>query len=290
MSLFGKILSPVDFSRYSEVALRYAAALATRHASELILYHAVPDLSQAISYLEGNYVETVNEDLTARARQKLQELISAEVPEKLTTSIHVGLTNAAEGILQTAREQRVDLIVMGTHGYAGPERFFMGSITNKILHKSMVPVLVISDLHLSPASALEGAKKILCAIDLEPNNRQIRDLALSVAQDSHAEIAFLNVVPVSKEEQTSFSVDGLYKIVDPSHVKGCAVRFLVKYGEPGQEILKTAEQEKFDLIVMGHHTRRPIEEVFLGSVAKRVVVDSNCPVLIVRSRSSAVLS
>src|SRR5262245_28800234 len=124
MQLFRKILCPVDFSKYSETALRYALALARDHDANLILYHSVPDLSQAISYLEGNYMATVNENLQASALLKLDEFLQSHGPENVRVRKEVGKGNPSEAILEIAREHSVNLIVMGTHGYAGPERFF----------------------------------------------------------------------------------------------------------------------------------------------------------------------
>ena len=75
MNIFKKILCPVDFSEYSVLALRYATALARDNDTELIVYHSVPDLTPAMSYLEGEFLLTVSDALLNNAKSNLDSWI-----------------------------------------------------------------------------------------------------------------------------------------------------------------------------------------------------------------------
>ncbi len=60
-------------------------------------------------------------------------------------------------------------------------------------------------------------------------------------------------------------------------------RFLVEAGNAAQEIVKAVQRHHIDLVIIGHHTKRPVEETVLGSVAIRIVAEARCPVLVIRS-------
>jgi len=291
MQVFRKILCPLDFSEYSTLALRYAVAMARENEASLALCHSIPDLSPAMSYLEGNYIQTVDEMLISNSAMKLDQFVDGVVPQNLRVLKTIERGDPCDAILKNAKETGADLIVMGTHGHSGYERYFVGSVTNKVLHKSALPVLVVcrQSHHFirENASRPVEIKKILCALDFEDNTQEIANLALSMARMHQSEINFFHAVPKSKSngrmEQKETTIAKLREFVDPAKEDWCSVRFQVTPGQPAEEILKIIQEDQIDLLVLGHHSKKPIEELFLGSVAKRVITDSPCPVLVARS-------
>jgi nucleotide-binding universal stress UspA family protein len=294
---FRKILCPVDFSDYSIWALRYASALAKDGNAQLFVCHLIPDLTQAISYLEGNYLGTVNEALATRATARTDEFIKSICPPDQPIIKKIGNGNPSEEILKLARESEADLIVMGTHGHTGYERFFLGSVTNRVLHKSTVPVLTICKpshhfIQDDPAEPVK-IRRILCALDFDSNNKRIVELALGIAREYKSTIHFLHAITKEAEDRDTLERNAhrsFRSLVNPEMEKESDIRFLIMPGEPGNMILKALELENIDLLVMGHHSRKPIEELFLGSVAKRIVTDAYCPVLIARSKADGMLA
>lgn len=293
---FRKILCPIDFSEYSVLALRYASALARENHAELLVCHFIPDLTQAISYIEGSYIGTVSDALTTNALTKIERFTRDIVPEDQPVTQRIGSGNPSEGILRTAREAAVNLIVMGTHGHTGYERFLIGSVTNRVLHKATVPVLTVCkpSHHFiqDDKSRPVRIKQILCALDFDANNKRIVDLALSIAREYRSTIQFLHVVQSGDQDHWEMAertaTRSIRELVDAENENWCEVKFLVLAGEAGNVILRTIERENIDLLVMGHHTRKQIEELFLGSVAKRMVTDAECPVLVARSSADDV--
>lgn len=287
MNGFRKILCPIDFSEYSTVALRYASALARENNAQVIVCHLIPDLTQAINYLEGNYVGTVHEALITSATAKFEEFVQKNCPDLPIIKL-IGQGNASEWILRFAQEHKADLIVMGTHGHTGYERFFLGSVTNRVLHKTTIPVLTICKpshtlVQDNPSNPVK-IKRILCPLDFDTNNDAIVDTALSLGRQYRSRIFFVHVVTnketldwaaAEKAAQESF-----HKILGTQKSDDCEFDFFVHAGEPGNIILRMIDLHDIDLLVMGHHSRRPIEELFLGSVAKRMVTDAACPVLV----------
>jgi nucleotide-binding universal stress UspA family protein len=287
MKVFKKILCPVDFSDYSRLALRYASALSQDNDAPLVVCHSVPDFSQEISYLEGNHVETVREALISSAREKLDDFAGRGVQ----TMKVIVQGNPSEVILQTVKRAGCDLIVMGTHGHSGYERYFMGSVTNKVLHKSTVPVLTvcrqthhfIRENHSRPVEI----KRILCALDYEESSRKVAKLALEIGRMYGAEIIFFHSVPNTDTgdwvEQKEWVKGKLQQLIEVPETDSSALKFLVLAGDPVQWIIQMVKGNEIDLVVLGHHTRTPGEEIFLGSVAKRVLTNAICPVLVARS-------
>ncbi len=297
MQLYKKILCPVDFSEFSALALRYAAALAKENDALLLVHHSLPDLSQALGYLEPAAILTARDAMQSNTDSRLREFVAGIVPQGIRVIRQTGTVNASEAIPRIALEQNFDLIVMGTHGHTGYERFFVGSTTNKVLHKSSVPVLTVCKpshnfVEKDPNDPIR-ISRIICALDLEPNNIAIAERALAIARSYQSTIFFLHVAPekeglVDLDEEDK-SVGIMKELVGNAPEDWCTVHYLLRTGEPAREIMNALTDSNADLLVMGHHTRKPIEEVFLGSVAKKLVTDAPCPVLVVRTVHDAVI-
>lgn len=288
MQIFRKILCPIDFSDFSALALRYAAAMARENNAQLVVYHSIPDLVQMLSHLESTYIGMIDE-LTSGAASRLEKFVRLVVPldQKVLERIEIG--NPADGIVNLAKEGDIDLIVMGTHGHTGYERLFPGSVTNKVLHKSPVTALVVCKqthhfVKDNPELPVE-IKRILCPVDFVARNLEIVSTALSVARQYRSRLYLLHVIEDTRLRKEEI-ITSLRRLVNSEKEQGCDVQILVKKGEPASVITTLIDQEEIDLLVMGHHARKPIEELFLGSVAKKMVTDSQCPVLVVHSSAS----
>jgi nucleotide-binding universal stress UspA family protein len=294
--LFENIFCPIDFSDYSILALRYASALAIQSQARLVVYHSVPDLEQVSNYLEGHYIRTVTDALLTSGREKLEEFCTKILPPDLQPVLLVGSGNSAEMILQVSKQECADLIVMGTHGYSGYHRFLLGSVTNKVLHGAAIPVLTVcKPQHNFLQSNVEhpiGIRRILCAVDLEPNNKRIIAFASAMAMAYDSEIYFLHVNKVVDGVDWFLKEDRMLKrlreLVAPVQNELKESHFLIESGQPSIEILKAIERHGIDLVIMGHHTRKPVEEYLLGSITKGVIPDAACPILVVRSEADLI--
>jgi len=135
-----RILVPTDFSECSETARSYAAELAKRFTSELHLLHVVAPMA-----LPG-YVGPIPEQLLhpeEGARQALEQW-SEPAFEDAKDVVRTVITGTPfVEIVRCAREQDVDLIVMGTHGRSGVTHMLIGSVTEKVVRKAPCPVLTV---------------------------------------------------------------------------------------------------------------------------------------------------
>jgi nucleotide-binding universal stress UspA family protein len=132
-----KILVPIDFTDTSVAAMRKAAEL-----SELILLYA--DEFQVTSYGEIPYLPSfVIDEHTAEIKQKMADVLTLAKAEGWNARGVVVQGPAADGIASVAETEAADLIVMGTHGRRGFRRFMMGSVAERIVRTSKIPVMTV---------------------------------------------------------------------------------------------------------------------------------------------------
>ena len=139
-----KIMHPTDFSANSNHALKYACAFANHFGAELHLIHVVADLTMlTLPPVDGYLPEGYFQDAKRRAEEELAKLPGADLIGQASV-IKVTLEGAPfTEIIRYAHENGIDIIVMGTHGYAGLSHMLMGSIAEKVVRKAPCPVLTV---------------------------------------------------------------------------------------------------------------------------------------------------
>jgi universal stress protein A len=149
------ILAPTDFSEHSEKALRYACQLAERLGSELRLLHVLSEILPAgpdplmMPVMPTEYY-TESED---KARQTLDRLLDPTWgrPARVVTEVRWG--SPVETIVAYALDNKVDLIVIATHGRTGLSHVLLGSVAERIVREAPCPVLTIRDRVRAGAAA-----------------------------------------------------------------------------------------------------------------------------------------
>ncbi|MFQ5731538.1 MAG: universal stress protein [Planctomycetaceae bacterium] len=138
-----RILVPTDFSKFSDVALRYASEFSIRFNSELHLLNVVQNpayLSPDPTLVTGA-VQEFGEQLTHYAQRQLDAVEPPFKPSKLTRSVREGAPVVE--IVRYAKENDIDLIVLGTHGRTGLSHVFLGSVAENVVRKAPCPVLTV---------------------------------------------------------------------------------------------------------------------------------------------------
>jgi len=142
MSPFARILVATDFSNGSQRALELALQIAEKFSSQLTLVHSweAPDYSYAAGlYLPVDVIAPIERAAAARLEEALVEL-KQRFPAAQSL-LRSGI--AWEELLGAAKQIDADLIVMGTHGRRGLERALLGSVAEKVVRMSPVPVLTV---------------------------------------------------------------------------------------------------------------------------------------------------
>ena len=275
------ILCPVDFSEFSERAARYAAAFAQQYHSRLIVYHCVSSAMALSGYPEG--IPVGWQDWSHRVNTQMENFLLPCKLYNIDVSSRIETGEPAAAILEIAKKEHVDLIVMGTHGFSGYEAILMGSVTNKVIHKATAPVLAVCKatktvLSSDPDEPLMLGK-ILCAVDPANIRLQMLSQAMSLARSNRSTLYFFTV---GQSSETNRVLSQLREIIFPEKEEFCRVEFIQTTGNTIEEILKAIQHFEIDLVVMGHHSIIPMAFETLGSVTLRVIPRSNCAVLVVR--------
>jgi len=289
-----RILCPTDFSDSSERAFDYGLSLARHYKAELYLLHVVRPV--IIGYPEYAIPDSVNEfygELREHAEEQLREFakVHAEGGVQAMVAVEEGVTT--ESILDFARENSVDMIVMGTHGRRGFQRLTLGSVTERVLRRAGCPVLAVrrpGHDFVAPGSKGEPVhlrKIMLCSDFSECSDRALR-YAISLATEYKSELSLLHVLehlpPPEQREVENARVVHLMEEKIPQEARSCCkIKTIVRAGKPYEEIVKLAEEEQTDLIVVGVRGRNVLDLALFGSTTHRVLQLGPCPVLAIHA-------
>jgi len=301
-----RILCPTDFSDCSQRALDHAIALAKWYDARVTLFHVsapVPISAYATvaPMMPSTLVAGENQN---DVRHAMQQFASRDAATSASVDIELGEGNAATEIVAKAAAAHSDLIVLGTHGRSGFERFMLGSVTEKVLRKAECPVLTVPPrLAASAAIPAMTFKRIVCAVDFSECSLRALEYAMSIAQEANALLTVLHVVEpmpnvpaeddspllamkTIKEYIAAAEEEGraLLQKVIPDQVRAyCQVETVQAIGKPYREIVRLATEQAADLIVLGVHGRGAVDLMFFGSTAQHVVRQAACPVLTLRT-------
>jgi universal stress protein A len=137
-----KVLVPIDFSDHASQALRWGASLAERYGAQILLLHVIPETVEEDA-MHGSAWERVIIDLTVQVEAQLDEIAVKDLKVRLPVDVKVAVGKPAEEILRVAREESVDLIVMGTHGRTGLHQILLGSTAETVLRTAPCPVFTV---------------------------------------------------------------------------------------------------------------------------------------------------
>jgi nucleotide-binding universal stress UspA family protein len=141
---------PHDYSPCADRALRLAADLARQHKARIVLAHVTnlaPGITAdaMISDKETGEMVRVDQYAAKSASRELDARAANLRQDGLSVEIVTATGDVAAKILELARAEQADLIVMGTHGRIGLAHFFLGSMAEKVLRHSSIPVLTVRD-------------------------------------------------------------------------------------------------------------------------------------------------
>jgi nucleotide-binding universal stress UspA family protein len=293
-----EILCPTDFSDASRHALEHAVVIAKWYGSRIAALHVlhVPLFPQP-PILAAAFADEARPALSnyQEREEELREWLESAHLAGVKTDVLVGEGNTARKILEHARSRPADLIVMGTHGLGGFERFMLGSVTEKVLRKATCPVMTV------PPAVETAAKvpytRLLCPVDFSESSLAALRFACSLAKEADARLTILHVFDWPPDDELlveRFDAPEFRRVVE-EQARGrlqalvtddvrvwCKPSTKVAYGKPYREILDVAEKEQTDLIVIGVRGRNPLDLTLFGSTTNHVVRRASCPVLTLR--------
>lgn len=297
------VLCPTDFSEFSARAFRRAVRLAKWFDARIMVLHVAPldsaaTMVAAASVGGGGVVpDALLREQRTEAAEELRRFVAPHLAEgvAIQTALVEGVPWAQ--IEEMAAALPADLVVMGTHGRSGWDRFVLGSNTEKVMRRVACPVLTVGKVDAPSLGPLYH--RILCAADLTAASAHTMDLALSFAQENVARITLLHVLegrvtPPPElhspwQEPQRGPVDLAFERLSQAAAPArgfCEVQERVEAGTAWREIVRVAEETRADLIVVGAHDAGGFGRRFLGSTANQVLRHAPCPVLIARAATT----
>jgi len=143
------ILVPTDFAPASDAALACARNLAAKYGARLSMLHVLTTPEATGVWTPEVYFPAspeTRERLAHEARERVEHALTADERARSDVTIQIRIGSVAADILEFAREQHVDLIVMGTHGRRGLSHLLLGSVAEQVLRSAPCPVLTTRDL------------------------------------------------------------------------------------------------------------------------------------------------
>jgi nucleotide-binding universal stress UspA family protein len=290
------ILCPTDFSPLSKRTTRIAIKIAEDLRAKLTILH-VDDIT-LMNVTDFMVLEGLRRESRRRIEKRLSALKNNQDLSRARFVIEEG--NPHEVIVDQTQKLGANLVVMGTHGESGWHPLHLGSIAERVLHVSKVPVLFIPEIGKREPFRRK-TKRILLAADLGHTEEETINYAVELAKRFEAELEVLNVAYPSDElfpELGSFwarsefveikaeleqkRTEALEKLIPPSAKKKLKVRMAVKEGEPHEVIDLTAHQRRIDLLVMGAQGRGQSELHWIGSTTQKVLRLGACATLVVK--------
>jgi nucleotide-binding universal stress UspA family protein len=143
---YKKVLFCTDFSENSDYAFEFAFGIAKRDSGLLYLLHVIPHIpnqEMLKSYVFVDILRNIQKDLEQELDDKFKEHYIKKIKDEVSFEIVTKSGREGEEIIKFAKDEQMDIIVVGTHGRTGVEHVFFGSVAGKVLRLSPFPVFVI---------------------------------------------------------------------------------------------------------------------------------------------------
>lgn len=268
-----KVLVPTDFSESSANALEVAAKIARQQDAEIIVLHML-GLSEAVLTKDETQEFEEAKYYMKLAKKRFETYL--DKPYLKGIKIHEMVQNYKifGELNKIAKEQHIDLIVMGSHGSSGFNKFFAGSNTEKVVRTSDVPVLVVKVQR--PDFKIEN---ILFACDF----REESILAFKKAKE------FVN--SFSAKFKLIYINTPYNSFTSNNEIEERISKFMYIAGEPEQKVIiyndysvehglmNYCKQNKFDILSIPTHGRKRLSNFLLGSIGEDLANHANLPVL-----------
>jgi nucleotide-binding universal stress UspA family protein len=311
--MVSSVLVPLDGSPEAEQAIPYAQAVLPDNGN-VLLFRVVPDTGALIAgdpdLTEWQLalrpgVEAAHAGELNAVRAELQELAARQDDSRVTWNVAAAFGDPAANILQLAEHQGVDLIVMTTHGRGAFGRALFGSVADRIVRNTSIPVMLIRPVQSAAAPKSTTIRRVLVPLD----GSVLAEAAVPVASALAKRLGIpVHLIRVTNAAMTLATLSGAapFPVTPPADIydrmasdldrsartylgevaqrlrgEGVEVSLEVRDGSPYVEIPDAVQDG--DVLVMTSHGRGGMLRWLLGSVAEKLVREAPAPVLLVPS-------
>jgi len=310
------ILVPLDSSILAEQVLPSVRVLASLLDARICLLRVVAEPEEdgglpetiAATYSVGEPLAMAHQrwqHSLERLRQNAERYLEAHAAllrgDGLDVAVDVRCGPAADIIVEAALNHHVALIALASHGYSGLKRWALGSVADKVVHATSIPVFIVR--RAAPVRA-PAIKRIMVPLDGSALARQALPLAADLARSARAELLLLQAVAPVIEDYAGFSpreglmmqygevlaalrhqaASDLDALADELRRHDVTVTTHMVNGHAAEVIVDEAAQRGVDLIVMATHGYTGLRRWTLGSVADKVLRATTTPLILVRAQ------
>jgi nucleotide-binding universal stress UspA family protein len=262
-----RILVPCDFSKPAINAFRVALELGARSKGSIVLLHVIemPILNDTVLMPVLSFEKELFKELREKTNEKFERLLSKFKKTGVAVSTEVQFGTPAMMIPRVTKKNKIDLIIMGTHGSSGMQEIFIGSNAEKIIRESLAPVLVVKNYDKVKI------KDIVFPVTSETINQAVLVEKIKELQGFFK--ATIHIVRVNTP--ATFATDTatrseLNQLVKKYRLKNYTINIFNELN-PEKGILQFAKLVKGDLIAMGTQGRKGLAHFFNGSNTEDVV-------------------
>ncbi len=280
-----KILFPTDFSETANNAFIYALNVAKKMNASILTLHtyALPDVGTAIGFNLPHQLSEfydnidINELENFRAALPALRKIADDNGFDQIGMRHALVSSASPKftIVDVAKEENVDMIVMGTDGATGFKEIFVGTNAAEVMENAECPVLVVP----SRANFRGTISKIAVTTEYKKEEEKALDQTLAFAKLLEADVTCINV-----DIYHTHQFYDRMQLLKNKYKDEKGIAFKVLEGNSIEHtILNYLQEEKVDLLVMLTHKRSFIEELFAFSISKKMAYHSKTPIMCIQA-------
>lgn len=277
--MYKKIVVPLDGSKLAEVALPYAEELASKMGADIILLSVL----ESDDLNEHERHQTYINKTIAVTKYHAAKYIDTSRSKAIKVGAATRVGSPAEAIVQYADKGDFKLIVMATHGRSGLSRWAVGSIADKVVRSTVRQPLILIRAKDNHTDVREKRilKKILVPLDGSRESEVVIQYISEIATKLQGEVTLLQVLPPDNhtpEDPEAYLQSKCRELEE----KGIAARYRVGLGSAAEGIIDIAGELAIDMVAMSTHGRSGVSLWALGSVAQKVLLGGNTPLLLVR--------
>jgi nucleotide-binding universal stress UspA family protein len=289
------ILCPVDLSSVSKSALAHAFAWANWYGAELHVLHVAP-IPVAVPGMPG-VVVTLDRGSLVRTQLEVQHFVEEVRLSGVPYDARVLHGDPAAVIADDAKCYRNALVILGSRASRGFERVMLGSVAERVLHRTQVPTLVVSATNDVAPSVVPKFKRIVCGVNLHLSSLEALRYAVSIATEADADLRIVSVLePLAavlplgtpthtiaehRQRQRQLCLRAIRQHVPDEARQACTIHEEAHVGEPVDTLLHIVQEAEAELLVVGAGDRPHLQSLWRGRTTDRLVRRAPCPVLIV---------
>jgi len=267
------ILLATDGTEYSEGAVQEAIFFGQACNAKLIVLHVVKifaEMAASMHAQEAEQSKKVDPELERIKIMAKNEGIDCKV-------VVVGSYQADKTIVDEAAKHKADVIIMGLHKKKGLSKFFIGSMTSKVIGHGFPKVLVV------PRDYIISGESVLLATDGSEFSKMAARETISMAKKCTA-LKKITIISVARDESqhdwANENVNYASQLYDQADV-GKELDAVALVGRPGDVIVAQAKEKNCDMIIMGDYGQSGLSEMLMGHVTQKVIATAQRPVLVI---------